>query len=153
VVLGGVRRVVESTAPESTQSSNSPEDPETRLSVAKWHETTAPAPLGLVIGTRSGDKGRDANLGVFARSDEAWIWLDQFLTNDRLRHLLPETTMRDIQRFRFPKLRALNFVIRGLLGEGVDASNRQDPQAKSLGEWLRARVVDIPAELLKGIET
>ena len=48
----------------------------------------------------------------------------------------------------FPKIRALNFVIPGLLQEGVAASTRQDGQAKALGEWLRSRVAPIPAKLL-----
>ncbi len=106
------------------------------------------APLGEVVGTRSGDKGGDANLGVFVRSDEAWAWIDAELTAERLRQLLPETASLPVERHRFPNLRALNFVIRGLLEEGVAASTRQDAQAKALGEWLRARVVPIPAPLL-----
>jgi hypothetical protein len=109
---------------------------------------TVPAPLGRVVGARSGDKGGNANLGVFARSGEAWAWLDGFLTVDRLRALLPETAPLVIDRYRFPALLAINFVINGLLEEGVAASTRQDGQAKSLGEWLRARVVDVPASLL-----
>ena len=109
---------------------------------------TATAPLGQVVGTRSGDKGGDANLGVFARSDAGWSWLDEFLTVDRLRELLPEAASLDIDRHRFPRLRALNFVVHGLLEEGVAASTRQDAQAKALGEWLRARVVPIPQAVL-----
>jgi hypothetical protein len=106
------------------------------------------APLGKVLGARSGDKGGDANLGVFTRTDEAWAWLDSFLTIERLRELLPELEQLPVDRFRLPALRSLNFVIHGLLEEGVAASTRQDPQAKSLGEWLRARVVDVPEVLL-----
>ena len=109
---------------------------------------TRPAPLGAVVGTRSGDKGGNANLGVFARSDEAWAWLDGFLTTGRLRALLPEVADLAVDRHRLPALRSLNFVIHGLLEEGVAAATRQDPQAKSLGEWLRARVVDVPEALL-----
>lgn len=109
---------------------------------------TQRAPLGYVIGARSGDKGGDANLGVFARSDAAYVWLAAFLTIDRLRQLLPETVALDIERYALPNLRALNFVIKGLLEEGVAASSRIDAQAKSLGEWLRARIVDVPVELL-----
>jgi hypothetical protein len=85
---------------------------------------------------------------VFARTDEAWAWLDDFLTTDRLRDLLPEAAGLEVQRHRLPALRSLNFVLVGLLQEGVAASTRQDGQAKSLGEWLRARVVDVPASLL-----
>jgi hypothetical protein len=109
---------------------------------------TARAPLGRVAGARSGDKGGSANLGVWARTDAGYAWLAGFLTVARLKELLPETAPLPVERYELPNVRALNFVIVGLLGEGVAASARLDPQAKSLGEWLRARVVDIPAELL-----
>ncbi|HSP27607.1 MAG TPA: exopolyphosphatase, partial [Ilumatobacteraceae bacterium] len=105
-------------------------------------------PLGAFVGTRSGDKGGDANLGVYARNDSGWAWLDSQLTVDRLRELLPETADLTIDRYRFPNLRALNFVVRGLLQEGVAASTRQDAQAKALGEWLRARIVSVPASVV-----
>ena len=97
-------------------------------------------PLGRVVGARSGDKGGDANLGVFARSDRAFEWLAGFLTVDRLKLLLPEVEPLLVERYELPNLRSLNFVIEGLLEEGVAASSRIDAQAKSLGEWLRARL-------------
>jgi hypothetical protein len=109
---------------------------------------TVRAPLGRLIGARSGDKGGNANLGVWARSDPAYLWLATFLTVTRLQELLPETAPLQVDRYKLPNLLALNFVITGLLGEGVAASTRLDGQAKSLGEWLRARVVEIPAKLL-----
>ena len=111
---------------------------------------TVPAPLGRVVGTRSGDKGGNANLGVFARSAGAFDWLDGFLSTERLRNLLPEAAPLRVDRHRLPNIWSLNFVIHGLLGDGVAASDRQDPQAKSLGEWLRARVVEVPEDLLRG---
>jgi len=106
------------------------------------------APLGLVVGARSGDKGGDANLGVWARTDAIYDWLRDMLTVAEVKRLLPECAPLDVDRHDLPNLRALNFVIHGLLGEGVAASTRFDPQAKALGEWLRSRVVDIPEELL-----
>lgn len=109
---------------------------------------TRRVPIGRIIGARSGDKGGNANLGVFARSDEAWAWLDAFLTTERLQALLPEVGQFDVDRARLPALRSLNFVIHGILEEGVAAATRQDGQAKSLGEWLRAREVEIPEALL-----
>jgi len=105
-------------------------------------------PLGRVVGARSGDKGGNANLGVWGRTDQAYAWLADFLSVERLKQLLPEAALLPVQRYEFRNLRALNFVITGLLGEGAAASSRLDPQAKSLGEWLRARVVDIPREML-----
>ncbi|GAA2483190.1 acyclic terpene utilization AtuA family protein [Streptomyces gobitricini] len=106
------------------------------------------APLGLVAGARSGDKGGDANVGVWAPTDEAWRWLAHTLTTDRFRALVPETRDLPVARHVLPNLRALNFTVTGLLGEGVAAQARFDPQAKALGEWLRARHLDIPEALL-----
>ncbi|ATL28602.1 hypothetical protein KY5_3584c [Streptomyces formicae] len=106
------------------------------------------APLGRVAGARSGDKGGDANLGVWVRDDDAWRWLVHELTVDRIRELLPEVRGLTVTRHELPNLRALNFVVEGLLGEGVAAQARFDPQAKGLGEWLRARHLDIPEVLL-----
>jgi hypothetical protein len=106
------------------------------------------AALGRAFGARSGDKGGNANLGVWARSDTAYSWLADYLTVDRLQELLTETSRLEVRRYDFPNLRAINFVITGLLGEGVAASTRTDAQAKSLGEWLRARIVEMPSEIL-----
>jgi hypothetical protein len=110
--------------------------------------STRRLPLGTVAGARSGDKGGDANVGVWARTDDTWRWLAHALTVAELRHMLPETEGLPVTRHVFPNLRALNFVISGLLGEGVAAQARFDPQAKALGEWLRSRHVDIPEALL-----
>jgi hypothetical protein len=107
-------------------------------------------PLGRIFGARSGDKGGNANLGVWAPDDASYQWLRAFLTTDQLRSLLPETAPLRVERHELANLRAVNFVIFGLLGEGVAATTRLDGQAKSLGEWLRARVVDVPVELLRG---
>jgi Acyclic terpene utilisation family protein AtuA len=105
------------------------------------------APLGALFGARSGDKGGNANLGVWARSDAAYAWLEHFLSVERLKALLPEAAPHEVRRYALPNLRALNFVIVGLLGEGVASSLRPDAQAKSLGEWLRAREVELPEAL------
>ncbi|MFF7975278.1 acyclic terpene utilization AtuA family protein [Streptomyces sp. NPDC007905] len=106
------------------------------------------APLGLVAGARSGDKGGNANVGVWARSEEAWRWLVHELTVDRFRQLIPESRELPVTRHVLPNLRALNFVVTGILGAGVAAQHRFDPQAKALGEWLRSRHLDIPEALL-----
>ncbi|WP_171060233.1 acyclic terpene utilization AtuA family protein [Streptomyces montanus] len=105
-------------------------------------------PLGRVAGARSGDKGGNANIGVWVRTDDAWRWLAHTLTVDRFRELLPETADLTVVRHVLPNLRALNFVVAGILGEGVASQARFDPQAKALGEWLRARHLDIPEVLL-----
>ncbi|GAA2156576.1 DUF1446 domain-containing protein [Kitasatospora kazusensis] len=109
---------------------------------------TRRVPLGLVAGARSGDKGGDANLGVWARTEDGWRWLAHTLTAELLRELLPETAGLAVSRQLLPQLRAVNFTLTGLLGQGVAAQERFDPQAKALGEWLRARHLDIPEVLL-----
>jgi hypothetical protein len=108
-------------------------------------------PLGTVAGTRSGDKGGNANVGVWVASPDAFAWLDSYLTAERLAELVPSAAGFRIDRYRLPNLLALNFVIIGLLGRGVAASTRLDAQAKALGEELRAAMADIPQALLAGI--
>jgi hypothetical protein len=105
-------------------------------------------PLGTIAGARSGDKGGDANVGVWVRSAEAWRWLANTLTVAEFRRMLPETARLPVTRHLLPHLWALNFVVEGLLGQGVAAQARFDPQAKAVGEWLRARHIDIPMALL-----
>ena len=144
VVLGGETRQVSSVIPAADVSVSPTPGPGTPAPGGK----TIQAPLGRVFGSRSGDKGGNANLGVFARSDEAWAWLEGFLSTEKFKELLPETASMQVDRHPLPALRSVNFVVHGLLEEGVAASPRQDGQAKSLGEWLRARVVDMPEALL-----
>lgn len=107
-----------------------------------------PMPLGTVAMARSGDKGGSANIGVWVRTDDEWAWLANTLTVDRLRDLLPETNGLEVTRHVLANLRALNFVVEGILGEGVASNARFDPQAKALGEWLRSRHVHIPDALV-----
>jgi hypothetical protein len=109
---------------------------------------TRRVPLGLVAGARSGDKGGNANVGFWVRDPAAYPWLAAELTPDRVRQLLPEAAGLDVRVFPLPNLAAVNVVVVGLLGEGVAASTRPDPQAKGLGEYLRSRYVDVPVELL-----
>jgi hypothetical protein len=147
VVVGGDRTVIDSTAPRLPGPFVEPSpvdlpDPPSGPTVR--------APLGLVVGARSGDKGGNANVGLFARSAAAYAWLRSYLTAERMAELFPEARGRRVQRHELPNLWSLNFVLEGLLEEGVAAATRQDRQAKGLGEYVRARVVDVPASLLPG---
>ncbi len=99
---------------------------------------------------RSGDKGGDANLGVWVRDRAAWDWLTSTLTVEELRRLLPETHQLAISRYELPNLGAVNFVLRGLLGTGATSTLRLDAQAKALGEWLRSRSIKVPQCLVTG---
>jgi hypothetical protein len=109
---------------------------------------TRRAPLGAVARARSGDKGGTANVGLWARTDEAAAWLAATLTPEKIRELLPEAADLPVSVHALPSLRAVNVVIDGLLGRGVAASTRFDPQGKAVGEWLRGRTLDIPEALL-----
>ena len=102
-----------------------------------------------IVHARSGDKGGDANLGIWVRDREGWKWLRSTLTVDELRRLLPETRDLAIERYEFPNLGAVNFLIRGLLGTGATSTLRLDAQAKALGEWLRSRSTSVPRSLVK----
>jgi len=145
VHVGGTTVQVDSASPATGDAESG--QPSEAIAAAPVGPTER-APLGTIVGARSGDKGGNANLGVFTRSAEAYEWMAGQLTVDRLRELLPETADLHIDRYDLPNLWSLNFVIHDLLEEGVAASSRIDGQAKSLGEWLRARVVDVPVDLL-----
>jgi hypothetical protein len=108
-------------------------------------------PLGTIAGARSGDKGGAANVGVWSRTDAEFGWLAHELTVERFKELLPETAALRVTRHVLPNLRALNFVVDGILGAGVASNARHDPQAKALGEWLRSRLVDVPEAVLAAL--
>jgi Acyclic terpene utilisation family protein AtuA len=118
-----------------------------RPTEASFSGPTERRPLGSICGARSGDKGGNANVGVWTWEEAAFAWLHSHLTVDRFRQLVPDSSGLEVRRFSLPKLQALNFVVVGLLGEGVASSTRPDPQAKGLGEYLRSRVVDLPKSL------
>ena len=109
---------------------------------------TTTAPLGSIVGTRSGDKAGSANIGVWARDDATFAWSVGFLTIDRLNALAPELRDLRVERTVLPNLRGMNFVVYQYLGDGVSACTRIDPQGKGLGEYLGNRLVEVPTELL-----
>ena len=136
---------------------------------------TSRLPLGTFVGARSGDKGGNANVGLWvvdpseraavalahgesaevnpsadqiSLADARYAWLQATVTVGRIHELLPEASGLAVEVYAFSNLRALNVVIHGILGRGVAETTRTDPQAKGLGEHLRARLVDIPVDLL-----
>jgi len=131
--------------PPSAVSEAGPARPETPGSTPG---RTVRLPLGTLVGARSGDKGGDANVGLWAKDDRVYAWLCDYLDVARLRALLPETAKLSVSRYELPNLRALNFVVHGLLGDGVAASTSADPQAKALGERLRGCLADVPEDLV-----
>jgi len=109
---------------------------------------TERSPLGTLFGARSGDKGGCANLGVWAKTDLAYSFLYDFLSVDKLKELLPDLNKYEIDRYDLANIKSLNFYIHGILEDGVSSNNRKDGQAKSLGEYLRAKIVDIPSSII-----
>jgi NAD(P)H-hydrate repair Nnr-like enzyme with NAD(P)H-hydrate epimerase domain len=105
-------------------------------------------PLGVLLGARSGDKGGDANVGVWADEDDVAKWLQGGFTTEAFRALLPELDRFAVDRYPLPNLRAVNFVVHGILGWGVASNLRLDTQAKGLGELLRSRAIDVPSALV-----
>jgi hypothetical protein len=121
--------------------------------VAGAHDPTAQpltrAPLGRLVGARSGDKGGDANVGLWVRDPAHHPWLLHLVGDpDGVRALLPEAADLPIEVHPLPNLAAVNLVVRGLLDDGVASAVRPDPQAKGLGEYLRSREVEVPTAWL-----
>ena len=145
------------------QSGKTTEVPSTQsLNLEETHyqrppEKIAPSPggertqihFGRLFGTRSGDKGGAANCGVWAKTDEAYGFLHQYLTVDEFKRLCPDMAGYPVERFEMPNMRALNFYIKGVLGGGAASNNRIDRQAKSLGEYLGAKLIEAPKSLVE----
>ena len=110
---------------------------------------TDKCPLGSYFGARSGDKGGCANLGVWAKTDLSYSFLYNFLTVEKLKELLPDLNNYEIDRYDLSNIKSLNFYIHGILEDGVSSNNKKDGQAKSLGEYLRAKIVDLPISIIK----
>lgn len=106
------------------------------------------APLGVLAHARSGDKGGNSNVGIWVPDERAWPWLRDTLSTAELRRLVPELKDLEVVRHEFPKLRAVHFVLRGLLGTGGSSNLRVDQVGKAVGEYLRAKHVPIPRDLL-----
>ena len=104
--------------------------------------------FGDLFGTRSGDKGGCANLGVWAKNNTAFSFLYNFLTIEKIKELMPDLSKYEIERFELPNINSLNFYIHDILQDGVSSNNRKDSQAKSLGEYLRAKKILVPNEIL-----
>lgn len=142
-------QVIPIPSPSQTSAYSESFDPPSAPGPNDGHEReTVPSTLGAVAYARSGDKGDDANVGIWADDDDRWQWLRSWLSTDRLRELLPEADGKRIDRLELPNLRAINFMVRGLLDGGAISSIRLDSQAKGLGEFLRTRSASIPSELL-----
>ena len=107
-------------------------------------------PLGRIIGARSGDKGGCANLGIWTKTNEAYSFIYHYLTVKQLRKLLPDLNDYVIERYDFPNIKSLNFYIKGILEDGASSNTKVDALAKSLGEYLRAKYVNVPKQLLNG---
>ena len=149
VVMDAKEWIVSSVAHETRPQASSlkPKVPSLKPEPSEPGEFVS-VPLGTIAGARSGDKGGNANVGFWVRSLEEYRWLDEYLTVEQVRILMPEADGLEIDRYELPNLFAINFVLHGLLGEGVSSSTRTDPQAKSLGEFLRACWVEVPKDLV-----
>ncbi len=106
--------------------------------------------FGDLFGTRSGDKGGCANLGVWAKNKNTYSFLYNFLTVERIKELMPDLNKYKVERFELPNIYSLNFYIHDILQDGVSSNNRKDSQAKSLGEYLRAKKILAPKEIVEG---
>ena len=105
--------------------------------------------LGELYAARSGDKGGNANLGVYAKNLKAYAFLKSYLTVENFKNLLADSAEYEIERYDFPNLLGLNFYLKGFLGDGVAGNNKIDPQAKTLGEYLRAKKIVVPVSLFE----
>lgn len=124
--------------------------PTNPISIDSFGETVL-RPLGDIALARSGDKGANINIGIFVHTDEEWDWLRSFLTAAKMEELVGDDWKPDfyIERVEFTHLKAVHFVIYGILGRGVSSSSRLDSLGKAFAEYIRFRHVPIPIKFLQ----
>jgi len=149
VILDGMEYRVEAAIPEQANAS-AIEPPHPEGPVAEWPGRKISIAFGRLFATRSGDKGGNANLGIWAKTPESYEFLRSYLSVEVLKNMLGDVRPYEIERYEFPNLLAVNFYIKGILGDGVAASLRSDPQAKTLGEYIRAKMIEAPESIAKG---
>ncbi len=112
-------------------------------------EPSVEVPLIALAHGRSGDKGDIANIGVLARRPEFLKPLRQQLTADAVRAYFAHYAGGAVERFEWPGLNGMNFLLHEGLGGGGVSSLRHDPQGKALAQVLMDIPIAVPADWLK----
>lgn len=126
--------------PEQIAQGRHPEPPPRRISEGRRIQ------LGELTHARAGDKGGNSNVGIWVPDPTHWDWLRTTLSTEGIRALMPEAKGCDVVRHKFPELRAVHFVLKGLLGTGGSSNLRVDQIGKSVGEYLRSKYVAAPPQ-------
>lgn len=131
-------------SPSTIRDNHDPETPQV------FNGPTKPLRLGDIVLGRSGDKGGNLNVGFFPKNPSHWPWLRSFMTRERMRELIGEDWEEGffIERVEFEGIRAVHFVIYGILGRGVSSSSRLDGFGKGFVDYVRDKVVGVPVELV-----
>ena len=104
--------------------------------------------LERIASARSGDKGEGSNVGVMARSDAAYAFLKEALTETRVREHMRGINAGGVWRFEADNMRVLNFLLEDSLGGGGSASLRTDAQGKTHGLALLRMELEVPETVL-----
>ena len=104
--------------------------------------------LSRIAGARSGDKGEGSNVGILARSEAAYAFLKEFLTETVVSEHMKGINPGGVSRFAADNLRALNFLLDDSLGGGGSASLKTDAQGKTHGLALLRLEVEVPDDVL-----
>jgi hypothetical protein len=91
---------------------------------------------------RSGDKGDVCNVGLVARSPEAYEILRRELSTERVKAHFGELVTGEVERYELPNVHCLNFVCRGALNGGGTMSLRSDHLGKVMYAWLLRMEID-----------
>jgi hypothetical protein len=100
--------------------------------------------LDEIAYARSGDKGDDANVGIWAKSDAAYTVMRGVLTTERVKEHFAAVCEGTVTRYELPNLRALNFILGNSLAGGGSGSMRTDAQGKTFGRGLLYMEIEVP---------
>ena len=113
------------------------------------HADTVRVRLHEVCHARTGDKGNRLNASLIPYHAEAFDYLREQVTEERVLALFAHRGATAVKRYELPNLPAFNFVIDDVLQGGVNASLNLDGHGKTLSFLVLTLEVDIPAALTR----
>jgi hypothetical protein len=105
--------------------------------------------LHKIAYTRSGDKGRNSNVGIIFKNEQHYLWAKENLTSKCIKLYFDNIVKGEVIRYELDNLLALNFILYDSLGGGGSESLDNDAQGKTYGQALLMMEVNINIENIK----
>ena len=109
--------------------------------------------LRQIAGTRSGDKGKHSNVGIYFYDKKIYNWAKNVISEKLIKNHFSEIVLGDVDRYELDNILALNFILKDSLGGGGSETLINDAQGKTHGQAALLLELDLPKELEKYVKS